>query len=446
MSRISNLGLGLLLALIMISGIGCHKDQPQVIKNDISNLDHSLITTWYKQSLNLIDRTNGYTEPIAARAMSYIAYTLYEASVGGLQAYKSQQVILDGLQVTLPQADAGHEYNYALVVNEAIAYTVSELFGASGVANLAIVEGLRAKFERQYANGLALVVIADSKELGRKIGRAIINYADTDQQTYAYLENYPSYSMPSGPGMWVPTPPDYTEKPLLPKWGGVRTVLYADAILKSTKKLTFSQDDKSPMYAEAYECFALSNNLTQDQKNQIEFWDKVSDPHAAPLCRTHEMMIDLIIDQNLNYAQSLEALVRLSWAMHDGYVLAWKTKFVNNTLRPSSYIKSNISRFFIPSANAMPTPDYISENALLYKAAAEIFSNTFGYKFEFTDRTQEARANLKVKTKKFNSFEAWAKEAAYTDIMTAAHFRTSIDAGYELGYDLAQNIIAIPLK
>lgn len=51
-----------------------------------------------------------------------------------------------------------------------------------------------------------------------------------------------------------------------------------------------------------------------------------------------------------------------------------ENKYEYSTLRPSSYIKSHINRFFIPEASASPTPDYISENAVIYKAAAEIFA------------------------------------------------------------------------
>lgn len=54
--------------------------------------------------------------------------------------------------------------------------------------------------------------------------------------------------------------------------------------------------------------------------------------------------------------------------------------------------------------------------------------------------------DLIQKSKVYSNFETWAKEGAYIDVYTGAHFRTSIDAGYEIGYDLSQSILNIKFK
>ena len=446
MNRISNLARALFVVGLVLTITRCQKEETQVTGKDISGMSHNLATEWYALSLDLVDRTNGYTEPIAARALSYIAFTLYEASAPGI-GNKSQQVILDGLNTTLPQPVTGKEYNYAIVTNEAMATMVKYLFGASGDENLARVEALRLKFEKQFSVNSAKVVLSDSKELGRKIGVEITKYSDTDQQTYAYLENQPgSYVVPVGPGKWIPTPPDYIEKPLLPTWGNVRSVIFENSKLRSNKRLEYSASENSPMYAEAFVSYNLNNNLTESQKLTVDFWNKSKNPLAGPVCRTMFLSLDLITTDELNFGAAVEVLVRLSWTLHDGCVLAWKNKYEYSTLRPSSYIKSHINRFFIPEASASPTPDYISENAVLYKAAAEIFATFFGRSKEFTDRTQQSRVDLIQKSKVYSNFETWAKEGAYIDVYTGAHFRTSIDAGYEIGYDLSQSILNIKFK
>ena len=168
MNRISNLARALFVVGLVLTITRCQKEETQVTGKDISGMSHNLATEWYALSLDLVDRTNGYTEPIAARALSYIAFTLYEASAPGI-GNKSQQVILDGLNTTLSQPVTGKEYNYAIVTNEAMATMVKYLFGASGDENLARVEALRLKFEKQFSVNSAKVVLSDSKELGRKI-------------------------------------------------------------------------------------------------------------------------------------------------------------------------------------------------------------------------------------------------------------------------------------
>ena len=51
-----------------------------------------------------------------------------------------------------------------------------------------------------------------------------------------------------------------------------------------------------------------------------------------------------------------------------------------------------------------------------------------------------------ISIRSYSDFESWANEGAYTDILTSVHFRTSIDAGYDLGYKVGQSILAIKLK
>ena len=62
------------------------------------------------------------------------------------------------------------------------------------------------------------------------------------------------------------------------------------------------------------------------------------------------------------------------------------------------------------------------------------------------DYTQKNRSDLRSKVRRFESFTDFAKEAAYTDIFAGVHFRTSIDAGFDLGYDISRNILNIPFQ
>jgi len=244
----------------------------------------------------------------------------------------------------------------------------------------------------------------------------------------------------------VPTPPDYSEKALLPKWGNVRGVLSANALLQPIKALEFSGSNSSTIYAEANECFAMSTNLSEDQKLKIDFWDKTQTPVAAPVCRSLMLAIQLIEEKNLNYGNAVEVLSKMSWALHDSYILAWKVKYETYRLRPATYIRTYISRFYVPPTLASATPDFVSENGLVYKAASVILSNYFDRKTDFVDRTQLERSSLLQKVRSYSDFESWANEGAYTDILTSVHFRTSIDAGYDLGYKVGQSILGIKLK
>ncbi|HEX5624508.1 MAG TPA: hypothetical protein VFX48_00710, partial [Saprospiraceae bacterium] len=139
-------------------------------------------------------------------------------------------------------------------------------------------------------------------------------------------------------------------------------------------------------------------------------------------------------------------LLRISMAQYDGYIIAWKTKFESPMLRPSSYIKQNINRYYIPEYGAAPVPEFVSEDALIYSACSEILGHYFGYRTPFIDFTQSGRLDLREDRKYFESFNDMAKEASYSDLLGGIHFRTSIDAGFQMGYDLAQNVLGLDIK
>ncbi|MDQ3141084.1 MAG: hypothetical protein M3Q56_02435 [Bacteroidota bacterium] len=438
---------GIIVLLALSTAISCRKEEPAIISSNLDVLNHKLATEWYEAGISTIGQINGYAEPIAARALSYIAYTMYETTIPVLPDYNSLQARVDGFQITLPQVESGKEYHQAIIANQALYELCLKMFASAGQANMLKLLQLKDGFLKEFSSGQSQEVILNSIELGSEIGKAIFQYSLTDQQNDAFLRNYPDYQMPVGEGFWIPTPPDYTEKVLLPTWGKVRPFSKSNVDNNFvSKRLDYSARQSSVIYSEAYEVYSSSINLTDIQKGQIEYWNRSMDPHASPVLHNMLLTIQLIKEKELRFPLAMETLVKMSLAIHDSYIAAWKLKFEKNLLRPSSYIKQHISRFYVPEVHCIATPDFVSETAVIYSAASQILSQTFGFRTPFMDFTQFHRIDLREKNKRFESFEAMAKEAAYTDILAGVHFRTSIDAGYEIGYDIANNILRYPFK
>lgn len=439
---------GLIVLVGLLFATSCHKEVPSQSTQTLDNFDHRLATEWYGLSVDLIGKCSGFSEPIAARSLNYMAFTLYEGLVPGMQGLQSLQNKLDGFQLSLPSGEEGKAYNYALVTNQALSVMARNLYGSSGSQNLVRVDELQKKFEAEFSANESAEVKENSKILGNAIGFAIYKFSMTDGQGEAFLNNFPiGFKVPVGESSWIPTPPDYIQKPMLPYWGQVRPVMFDNVTdIYVPSKLVYSNSPNSNMYAEALEAYNMNQHLSADQKETLTYWNRYNHYHANPLCHNAMLMMQLIKESNKSLPETIEMLARFSYAMHDAYILSWKIKYEKNLLRPSSYIKTNISRFFIPEVPALPVPEYVSESAVIYSAASQLLSHYFGFRYAFTDKTQSDRTDINVKTREYNSFDALAKEAAYSDILGAVQFRSSIDAGYEVGYDLAQNVLEIPMK
>lgn len=413
----------------------------------INNKDAQMVQDWTVLALDLASKCNGFSDPVTSRALYYTAVTLYESLVHGLEGHTSVQARLAMLNTTLPQSDPSKQYHWIIVSNQALYQVATELYQASGSENMARVKALRDQYIQAASIELEPEIIRISKELGNEIGWKIIDYSKQDGMANAYLNNYPDYSMPQSEGVWRPTPPDYFAKPLLPFWGNSPIAVPENAyILKPVQDLTYSSAPSSIIYAEAVEAHNLSTNLSPQQKEMFEYWYSTKNLQASPLCHNMALMVQLIKENRLNLERATCLFLRLSLMHYDGYIIAWKNKYDKKLLRPANYIKMHIERFFIPEYSCLPVPEFVSEKALLYAGSARIFSEEFGYRYAFMDNTQTNRPDLREGSKYFNSFVEMAEEAAYSDLYGALQFRTSIDAGYQLGWDIAANVLAFPLK
>jgi hypothetical protein len=439
---------GFCVLLFLLLSFSCNKENAVTPENHfVNNAKTDLVKDWTRLSVDLASKCNGFNDLIASRAIYYMAVTMYESLLPGFENYTTLQAKINGFNITLPQPFANKQYNWFIVTNQALALVCTDMFKSSGSNNLSAINALRDKYVAAASSELDESIIKDSKELGNEIGWKIIEYSAADGRSDYYLRGNTDVTMPAKEGGWIPTPPDYTDKILLPHWGESTPALYENiSEVHPEHILEYSVSNQSIMFAEATEVYNLTSNLNSEQMDLIKYWNENQDPKATPLSHTLLLFTQLLDDSNTTLDEGVEMLLRLSIAHYDGYILAWKTKMEYNILRPSTYIKQNISRYFIPEFSSTPIPEFISEKALIYNASAEILANYFGHRSAFVDFTQSTRKDLTERKRNFASFNEMAKNAAYSDLYSALHFRTSINAGLEMGYDLAQKTLTLPLK
>jgi hypothetical protein len=413
----------------------------------INNLPPGIVRDWTNLSLDLASKSNGFNDLISSRALYYISVTMYESLLPGLSGYNSLQARINGFNTTLPQADPAIQYNWIIVANQALSLVCTEFYKSSGSQNLLKISELRDKHIAAASIGLDSEIISESKHLGNLIGWKIIDYSSNDGRADYYLQNFSDVKMPAKEGSWIPTPPDYENKLVFPYWGESRPALLKNvAELSPTKFLEYNKSVNSIMWTEAMEVYSFSTNLNSEKKDEINYWNETVSNRATPLCHNMHLFTQMLDEKDITLDKAVELFVLLSITHYDGFILAWNIKFKHNLLRPSTYIKQNINRYYIPEYSCMPVPEFVSSKALIYTACAEIFSHFFGHRSSFTDLTQTNRLDLIKNKRLFGSFSEYARDASYIDLYSANHFRTSIDMGVQLGYDLSQKTLTLKLK
>jgi hypothetical protein len=167
----------------------------------VDEFDAEVATAWFDQALALVKGTPGFSPPVASRAFGCTGVTLYEALAPGMDGFRPLGNVLPDLS---PVPAVGKNYDWRTVANAALASILRGLFPLSQAG---VINALEQRFEDRFRPALAQGVFRRSVERGRDVADAIFEWSKTDGGHEGYLNNFPQYEPPRGPGLWEPTPP-----------------------------------------------------------------------------------------------------------------------------------------------------------------------------------------------------------------------------------------------
>ncbi|MFO7257909.1 MAG: vanadium-dependent haloperoxidase [Bacteroidota bacterium] len=127
-------------------------------------------------------------------------------------------------------------------------------------------------------------------------------------------------------------------------------------------------------------------------------------------------------------------------AGHEAGISCVKTKFTHNLVRPITYIR-NVMRHkqWKPVIPTPPFPEYTSGHAAVSMAYAAILEDEFGENYSFTDHTFDDTFG----PREFESFEAYATEAALSRLKGGIHYRFAMDEGLKQGRKVASKVLEL---
>jgi hypothetical protein len=392
---------------------------------------------WFDLALELVRTTPGFSPPVASRAFGYAGVALYEAVVPGMPEGRSLAGRLNELTRVPPPADRA--YHWPTVANSALASILRSLFPTTSVANSAAIDDLELRFSGQARAVLPLGVYRRSLARGAEVARHVFDWSTTDGGHEAFLRNFPPYTPPSGPGLWLPTPPAFAPA-LQPFWGSNRPFVIASGETCSPgPPPPYSEDARSGFYAEAHECYRVVIELTPKQEAIARFWS--DDPGETPTPPGHSISIltQAVRALDLSLERAAEAYAKVGIAVADAFISCWSTKYGYNLLRPVTYIRRLIDPSWTPLLVTPPFPEYTSGHSVQSGAAAQVLRQLFG-DLAFTDHTHDAR---RLSPRSFRSFTEAAQEAAISRLYGGIHFQAAIERGLEQGVCIGKRVASL---
>lgn len=430
---------------LLVLVVGCRKDEK--ITPAKSGQTAAVPTQWYDLSLKLTKETPGFTPPVAARAFGYVGLSLYEAVAQSSSTSTSLQGQISGFTVgTIPSITTGAEYDWDIVANAVLAHSFRKFYKNAIPANWELINQLDTDIHNQYAGNTLAEVAQRSRDFGLQVADAVHAYSMTDGQDECYLSNFPaSYDPPTGPGMWVPTPPGF-QRALQPYWGDVRAFMGNNVLpVQPPGPPPYSEEPGSQFYLEGLEVYTVAQNQTQEQMVIAQFWSDDPGQTATPPGHSLSILNQIIKIEGPTLLLASEMYARMGMAMHDAFVSCWKTKFITNTIRPVSYIRKVFDPGFNTLLNTPPFPEYTSGHSVQSGSSSAILAHYFGEQYAFTDHTHQNRTDIDGSPRQFTSFTQLANEAANSRLYGGIHYKTAIIHGVEQGRKIGGNILQLKM-
>jgi membrane-associated phospholipid phosphatase len=241
--------------------------------------------------------------------------------------------------------------------------------------------------------------------IGRAVATQVLARAKADGADVEW-----SGPVPTGSGVWRPTPNKYVQLPFDGSAGQWRTWLLPTGSAfrpAPPPALTSAQYEH-----DLDELRLLSAGRSLEQANSARYWAT-----DAPSGKWEGFMRDEIARRHLAPVHAARALALSSVAMYDAFVACWDAKFHYWLLRPISADPTAIRPVF-PTP---PFPSYPSGHSTISTAAAEVFAELF----------PDAAATYRAK----------ARDASLSRVYAGVHYRFDVDTGDVLGEKVGQLVV-----
>jgi len=416
------------LGPVALLGLGSRQPLPA------SRFGSEVATAWFDLALNLVRGTSGFSPPVASRAFGYAGVTLYEAIVPGMPGYRSLAGQLNDLGAAPGPADPAH--HWPTIANAALASILRSLFPTATSQNKAAMDALEESFAAGFRTTLPPGIYRRSVDRGRSVAGHIFEWSKLDGGHEGYLHNFPAFTPPVGPGLWVPTPPGFLSA-LQPFWGSNRPfALSSGGECDPGSPPAYSEELSSSFFAEALECYEVVTDLSPEQRAIALFWSDDPGITCTPPGHSVSILNQVVRGRGFTLDVAAESYAKVGIAVADAFISCWKTKFRYNLLRPVTYIRRLIDPTWSSLLVTPPFAEYTSGHSVQSGALAQVLTDLFG-PLAFTDHTHDDRG---LAPRSFGSFFEAAEEAALSRLYGGIHFRTAIALGLEQGRCVGQNV------
>ena len=436
--------LVILVGLTLIIPTGCKKESdvtsPSGESNEQSSAERGVFVrhfnsdvaiAWMNMQLQIMKTTAGISNLAFVRPYAYSGIVFYESVKPGMPLYLSLSCQLTAMPA-MPHTSLFLKYYWPASANAAMASILKKMYPTTSAANVASVDSLENALNIQYNTKTDTATINRSADFGRNVAQLIFDWSETD----GYLHANDPYTLPAGPGLWVPTPPAFAPA-TGPYWGNLRTMVSGSGNgAQPPAAIPYSEVPGSAFYNMAAHVYDVSQSLTQAQTDQAMYWRDL--PGTSTAGHYLSILEQILQTDHVSLDKAAAAYALTCINVYDATISTWQTKYANNLVRPITYIQNVLGHTtWLPLLTTPAHPEYTSAHASLSAANAYALTKIFGANHSFTDHTFDY---LGFPPRSYSSFDAIAEDAANSRVFAGIHYQPSCDLGLIQGKKVAINI------
>ncbi len=306
---------------------------------------------------------------------------------------------------------------------------------------VALYPKMQAELDQQVASELAMIPNGAGKQQGIQVGQAVATRLIAMRATDGSATTPPPFVAGNQPGNYQLTPPKFAA-PVFTTWGNVTPFVLNNAA-------QFRPGPPPALTSQAYaqainEVKSLGQNTsttrTAEQTVIGKFW-------AGPIWNTWNEIAEnaaLAHHTNLETSARLFAVLNLSFA--DSTIAFYDAKYYYQLWRPITAIRlantagnpATVSdAHWSPLSVTALDPSYPAAHSTISATGATVLSAFFGSQNQICVTSDV----LPGVTRTFTSYNDVATEASLSRIYAGQHTRIDVEAGLELGHNVAQFVL-----
>ena len=392
-------------------------------KQNEKSVSSSVLSDWMNFHCRMVRLAKNISHVAYSRHFAYSAIAVYESMVHGAPAYLSLSTQLNGL-AGLP-APAERNLFWPASVSAAYASMLRHFYGTFPGCE-ARIDSMEVIQEKQFALAhISQSQLQSAAGFGKSIASSIIEWAEKDEAM-----STKEYRPLGHKDLWTPVLPAAA-----PFWAEKRPLTKGLDRIFSLKPPSYGEDTATDFYRMANEVYTVSAHLTPEQKATALYWDdSPNGQYMTVFGHWTSILAELIRQRDLPLAAAAEAYAKMSIAMHEATILAWKGKYGFRVLRPASYIQEHINRQWQPLIATPPHPEFPAAHATFSTAAATALCSLLGEHCAVTDVSY---TDIGMQKRHYASLRDVAREAGLSRLFGGIHYRYSIEQGALLGESAA---------